>query len=154
TSLEPDLYRQWNARFVTVIGCKPNGPVTTLPKPFMVFDPTEPNVQPVYRFPPDVTTPSGLVTNQFGWRGPPIPPDKPAETVRIAFVGASTTVGAHEFPFSYPEYVGHWLNVWSERIGRSVHFDVINAAREGITSSGIAAIVRQELLAAEPDLVV
>jgi hypothetical protein len=35
-----------------------------------------------------------------------------------------------------------------------VRFDGINAGREGLNSTAIAAIVRQELLAAEPDLVV
>src|SRR6185295_20298650 len=71
-----------------------------------------------------------------------------------AFVGASTTVGHHSLPFSYPEYVIHWLNLWAARSGQPVRFDGINAGREGLISASIAAIVRQEIVAAEPDLVV
>lgn len=48
----------------------------------------------------------------------------------------------------------HWLNVWAEKSGRTVRFDGINAGREGIPSTDIAAIVRQEVRPAEPDLVV
>jgi hypothetical protein len=153
-ALESDLYRQWNARFVAGAGCAPDKLLRQLPPPLLVFDPPEPDEQPIYRFPLGVTTPLGLVTNRFGWRGPEIPLDKPPRTIRLAFVGASTTVGDHEFPFSYPELVVHWLNVWAERTGEAVRFDGINAGREGLHSTAIAAIVRQELLAAEPDLVV
>ena len=151
--LESDLYRQWNALYVDS-GCADGGRLWQLPPPLFVFDPPEPNPQPIYRFPLNVTTPLGLVTNQFGWRGPDIPLTKPARTVRVAFVGASTTVGGHELPFSYPELVVHWLNTWAERSGRQVRFDGINAGREGLVSASFVAIVRQELLVAEPDLVV
>jgi len=153
TPLESDLYRQWNARFVAELGCKV-GALRTLRSPITVFDPIEPNTQPVFRFPPSVTTPLGLVTNRFGWRGPEILLNKPKSTVRVAFVGASTTVGSHDYPSSYPELVGYWLNLWAERAAPSVRFDIINAGREGLGSSSFAAIVRQELLPAEPDLVV
>ncbi len=160
--IEADLYRQWNARWVAAWGCKPAGSLhglpagrlRSLPAPLFVFDPPEPSDQPAYRHLLGVTTPEGLVTNRFGWRGPEIPLDKPPGTVRVAFIGASTTVGAHDLPFSYPEYVIHWLNLWAERAGAAVRFDGINAGREGMVSTSIAAIVRQELLAAEPDLVV
>jgi hypothetical protein len=153
-ALESNLYRQWNARYVAGAGCAPDGLLRQLPPPLLVFDPPEPNLQPIYRFPLGVTTPLGLITNRFGWRGPEIPLDKPPRTIRLAFIGASTTVGAHEFPFSYPELVVHWLNVWAERTGERVRFDGINAGREGLHSTAIAAIVRQELVATEPDLVV
>jgi hypothetical protein len=152
--IEIDLYRQWNSRYLPK-GCAAADQVlASLPPPLFVFDPPEENEQPIYRFLPDVTTPLGLVTNRFGWRGPDVPLDKPARTIRIAFVGASTTVGAHDFPFSYPELVIHWLNVWAAHAGRRVRFDGINAGREGLASPSFAAIVRQELLPMEPDLVV
>lgn len=153
TALEADLYREWNARYVAEVACK-GGSLGTLPKPLTVFDPMEPTTQPIYRFPPSVTTPLGLVTNSFGWRGPDIPLNKSRSTIRIAFVGASTTVGKHDYPFSYPEFVGYWLNLWAEHAAPGVRFDVINAGREGLNSTSFAAIVRQELLPAEPDLVV
>ncbi|HLK12235.1 MAG TPA: SGNH/GDSL hydrolase family protein [Candidatus Binatia bacterium] len=149
-----DLLYLWNRRFVEENGCRPSSPFRKYPPPLLVFDPPEPSDQPVFRYPPSRTLPGGLVTNRYGWRGPDIPFDKPPGTVRIAFVGASTTVGLWNIPFSYPEFVVYWLNRWAQRAGVPVHFDGINAGREGITSTAIAAIVRQEVLPAEPDLIV
>jgi hypothetical protein len=80
--------------------------------------------------------------------------NKDGRTVRIAFVGASTTIGGYYLPFSYPEFIGQWLNQWLEAHGSSYRAEVMNAARTGIDSDSIAAIVRQELLPLEPDLVV
>lgn len=119
-----------------------------------MFDSPEPGGQPPFRYPLARTLPGGLTTNRFGWRGPEIPLDKPPGTIRLAFVGASTTVGLSNLPYSYPEYVVHWLNLWAQRTGAAARFDGINAGREGLISTGIAAVVRQELLPAEPDLVV
>jgi len=97
---------------------------------------------------------SGLVTNQYGLRGRPIAPAKPPGTVRIAFVGASTTVGFHYFAYSYPEYVEYWLNRYARASKLAIQFEVLNAGREGIGSPDIAAIVNQELLPLDPDLTV
>jgi hypothetical protein len=146
-----EMFRVWNRRFVEQFGCRPGSTIARLPTPLLVFDPPEPNPLPPYRYRPSSTLP-GLITNRFGWRGPEIPLDKPPGTVRLAFAGASTTV-AYAMPFSYPEYVVYWLNLWAERSGRSVRFDGINAAREGLNSTSIAAVIRQEVLPAEPDLV-
>jgi hypothetical protein len=68
----------------------------------------------------------------FGWRGPEIPLDKPAGTIRIAFVGASTTVGLFDLPFSYPEYVVHWLNLWAERNARRLPSPEVEIAVAGV----------------------
>ena len=125
-----------------------------LPQPLLVFDPAEPSDIIPFRYPPSETIPGGFVTNRFGWRGADIPLDKPAGTIRLAFVGASTTVGLPQLRFSYPEYVIQWFNLWAQRAGLPVRFDGINAAREGIGSAAIAAVIRQELLPLEPDLVV
>jgi hypothetical protein len=144
----------WNRRLVLEHGCDPGGVLSRLPQPLLVFDPPEPIVHPPFRYLPARTLPGGLVTNRFGWRGPDIPLAKPAGTVRLAFVGASTTVGLWTLPFSYPEYVIFWLNEWAERERLPVRFDGINAGREGIGSSDIAAIVRQEVLPADPDMVI
>jgi hypothetical protein len=151
---EYDLYSAWNRLFVDATACVSFSPLPLLPMPIVVYDPPEPIPRPPYRHLPSRTTPKGLTTNRFGWRGADIPLDKPGGTVRIAFVGASTTVGLHEIPFSYPEYVVHWLNRWAERTGRPVRFDGINAGRGGLVSSDIAAVVRQEVLPMEPDLIV
>jgi hypothetical protein len=110
--------------------------------------------KPSYRFLARSVYPSGLRTNAFGWRGPEIEPQKPAGRIRIAFVGASTTVAAHGDPFSPAEYVGRWLQEWASARADGVSVDVINAGREGIDSSSIAAIVEQEVMPLAPDLVV
>lgn len=121
---------------------------------FFTFDPPRLTPFPAFRFLRRAVYPSGLITNEYGWRGPGVALDKPPRTVRIGFVGASTTVGFHAVPVSYPEYVGHWLNIWASATGQNVRFEVLNAAREGIDSHSIAEVVRQELLPLEPDLVV
>ena len=82
------------------------------------------------------------------------PSNKPPNTIRIAFVGASTTVDAFGVPFSHPELVGYWLNRWAAAKGLPYRFDVINAGRMGIDSNSIAAVVTQELVPVEPDLVI
>src|SRR3989442_1201395 len=92
--------------------------------------------------------------NRFGWRGPDLELNKDGRTVRIAFVGASTTVAPSYLPFSYPEFIGHWLNLWIRGRHPQTRVEVINAARTGIDSSSIAAIVQQEVVPLEPDLVV
>ena len=121
---------------------------------FFVFTPPQGDVHPRFRFYPGVTYPTGLVTNRFGWRGPEVASDPAPRTIRIAFVGASTTVNYHAMPFSYPEYVGHWLNMWASQARLPVRFETINAGREGIASTDIAAVVRDELLPVRPDIVV
>src|SRR4051812_10666571 len=68
---------------------------------------------PTFRFLQDASYPSGLRTNRFGWRSPAIEVEKPARTIRVAFVGASTTVSPHAEPYSYPELTGFWLNMWA-----------------------------------------
>lgn len=119
-----------------------------------VFTPPSFTIHPAYRFRPNSTLASGLVTNQFGLRGHPITLVKPPKTIRIAFVGASTTENPPNFPFSYPEFIEHWLNLYARANHYDVHFEALNAGREGINSTDIAAIVQQELLPLDPDLVV
>jgi lysophospholipase L1-like esterase len=94
------------------------------------------------------------VTNEIGWRGPPMTVAKPPNTIRIVFVGASAVVNSHHYPYSYPEFVGHWLNLWAARRGLNAHIEVLNAGREGLYSTDIAAVVRKEVVPVAPDLVV
>jgi len=121
---------------------------------FLYFEPVEPGIYPSYRHLRRLSAPGWFTTNAFGWRGPDLSLDRPRNTIRIAFVGASTTVNEYLFPFSYPEFVGHWLNRWAAAPGWPYTFEVINAGRTGIDSHSIAAIVRQELVPVDPDLVV
>ena len=147
-----DLFKAWNAAFV-------GEPCT---KDFFagvrgrlsVFDPVDGDPLPQFRYLPDTTTPMGLVTNEFGWRGPPVRFARSERTIRIVFVGASTTAGPHAAPFSYPELVGHWLNMWAAANRPDIRFEVMNAAREALSSTSIAAVVRQEVAPTRPDLVV
>src|SRR5262249_10631625 len=118
------------------------------------FDPPSHTEYPRYRFPPGQRLPSGLVSNNFGWRGAPISLNRPPRTIRIAFVGASTTVNPHYFPASYPEHVGAFLNAWSRRQNLDVNFEIINAGREGLDSTDFTRIVADEIVPADPDLVV
>lgn len=150
--LPDDMFKAWNAAFAgepcrhPMLAQMPSHQV-------YLFDPADEAARPIYRYMPNATTPAGLVTDQIGWRGPPLRDRKPS-TIRIVFVGASTTVEAHETPWSYPELVGHWLGVWAAAHGFDLDIQALNAGREGMTSTDIAAIVRNEVAPMRPDLVV
>jgi hypothetical protein len=119
-----------------------------------IFTAPEPGLYPIYRHLVSVSPPGWFVTNNFGWRGPDVDLNKDGRTIRIAFVGASTTIAPYYLPFSYPEFIGHWLSLWAKVVHPGLRIEVINAARTGIDSSSIAAIVRQEVAPLEPDLTV
>ncbi|HWI17244.1 MAG TPA: hypothetical protein VNT81_05835 [Vicinamibacterales bacterium] len=121
---------------------------------FYTFDPPRPGPYPIYRHLANASPPGWFVSNRFGWRGPDVTLEKPSGTIRIAFVGASTTVSAYAAPHSHPEFIGYWLNRWAEARGLSVRFEVINAGRTGIDVDSIAAIVEQEVAPVSPDLVI
>ena len=148
---------EWNLNNVIGTVCRGEHPsLTGILNQFddvFVFDPTDGSDEPPYRFLQHAQYPDLLRTNAFGWRGGEIPLNKPPDTVRLAFVGASTTIGTHGEPYSYPELVGLWLNRWADAKHPGMSIEVINAGREGINSRSLPAIVRQELLPVEPDLV-
>jgi len=154
---------EWNLEFLRGAACAadpsrpPHQNVVSTVFPvgeLFVFEPPGRTPFPRYRFLRNARYPSGLTTNAFGWRGPEVPLNKPDKTIRIAFVGASTTVGPHASKYSYPDYIRTWLERWKTASRLQVRFEVINAAREGIDSTSIAAIVRDELAPLDPDLVV
>lgn len=147
-----DQFKAWNSVFAGD-PCKHRF-LRHAPGQLYVYDPVDGRPSPPYRFLPSATTPYGLVTNAYGWRGRPIEIERQPNVVRIAFVGASTTVDGHHLPFSHPEYVGHWLNLWAAARHPGIRFEVANAGRESIVSTDIAAIVRTEVLPLRPDLVV
>ncbi len=147
-----DLFKAFNSAYADD-PCK-NDLLRHSPERLYLLDLPGGERYPTYRFLPNATTPLGLVTNQIGWRGPPIEVPRAARTVRIVFVGASTTVGAHHLPFSYPEFIGPWLDEWAASRHLDVHFETLNAGRESIDSHDIAAIVHNEVLPLRPDLVV
>ena len=147
-----DMFKAWNINFV---GDPCDHPyLCGAPGHLFVYDPGNGEARPPYRFLPNATTPIRLVTNQYGFRGPPVPYERQPRTVRIAFIGASTTVGSHFHAYSYPEFVGNWLNMWAAATKRDITFEVLNAGRESITSRDNVAIVRDEVLPLQPDLLV
>ncbi len=131
-----------------------SGIFDALPPEIKLFEAPWRTAMPRYRYPPNVTLPTGLTTNQFGWRGKQINLQKAPDTIRIAAVGASTTVGGHSLPFSYPEMLEHWLNLWSQANNYGLKFEVINAGREGLGSHDIEAVLRYEVLPLEVDYVI
>ncbi len=147
-----DMYKAWNSVFVGD-PCK-HPYLKGAPGQLYVYDPPDGKTRPFFRFLPNATTPDGLVTNEFGWRGPPVQFRRAPKTVRIVFVGASTVAEIHPMPFSGPEYLTNWLNRWAEARKIDVKFEVLNAGRESINSNDIAAIVHQEVAPTMPDLVV
>ena len=144
----------WNGKYVERERCSPSSMFRNYPDTLLAFDPPGGDVHPHYRFAPSTTTFAGLVTNQFGLRGPPLALAKPPKTVRVAFIGASTTVNNHNYPFSFPERVVFWLNRFAESNRYGVRFEVLNAGREGLNSDDFVAIMRDELLPLDPDLAV
>ncbi|MBL6617623.1 MAG: hypothetical protein ISP49_02960 [Reyranella sp.] len=148
-----DMFKAWNVNFVGGDPCR-HPYLCGAPGHLFVYDPGNGEARPPYRFLPNATTPIRLVTNQYGFRGPPVPYERQPRTVRIAFIGASTTVGSHFHPYSYPEFVGHWLNMWAAATKRDVTFEVLNAGRESISSRDNVAIARDEVLPLRPDLLV
>jgi hypothetical protein len=148
---------EWNRRYVVNALCGESAaplPIFSHVDDLFVFDPVDGQQHPAFRFLRSTHYPSGLLTNNFGWRGPDVALNKPAATIRIAFVGASTTIDPHGDRFSYPEYVGRWLQQWQRARAESLTFETINAGREGVASDSIAAIVATELVPVRPDLVV
>jgi len=149
----PDVFKAWNSAFIGGDPCK-HPFLRHAPGQLWVYDPPDGQPTPPYRYLPDVTLPNRLVTNQMGWRGPPIDVPRGERAIRIVFVGASTTLGGPHLPFSYPELVGYWLNLWARSKKLDVRFEALNAGRESIVSTDIAAVVRTEVLPLRPDLVV
>jgi hypothetical protein len=152
-----DMFKAWNSAFVGEV-CK-NAYFSGAPGKLFLYDPPanasgEGQQRPRFRFLPDATMPDGLVTNQFGWRGPPVAFKRTPRTVRIVFVGASTVAEIHSVPYSAPEFIENWLNRWSAARKLDIRFEVLNAGRESVRSADIAAIVRQEVAPTRPDLVV
>lgn len=153
-----DAFKLWNDNFVRASVCSDKPSIFTELRRALGFvyayRAADPGPHPPYRYFSDMVTPAGLSTNRFGWRGPDLDVLKPPSTIRLAFLGASTTVSAHAFAFSYPEYVGNWLNIWAESKGLNLRFEILNTGREGIRSTDIAAIVEQELAIAAPDIAI
>jgi len=148
-----DAFKAWNNAFAGADPCKHRF-LRLAPGMLYLYDPPDGQPLPPYRFPPNVTLPDRLVLNQMGWRGPPIEYPRGPKTIRIVFVGSSTVIDGHWVPYSYPEFVGYWLNLWAQAKKLDVRFEVLNSARESNVSTDLAHIVRTEVLPLRPELVV
>ena len=148
-------YFAFNRQYLQQQICGPSGR-SVLPAyaDFFYFDPPDGMPYPAYRHLPHVHPAGVFVSNNFGWRGHDVAVNRPSKVIRIAFVGASTTIDGFGVRFSHPELVEFWLNTWAAAGHRPYSFEVINAGRSGIDSKSIAAIVREELVPVDPDLVV
>lgn len=153
SSFQPnDVFKAWNSVFA---GDPCQHPfLKQAPGQLYLYDPTDGKASPPYRFYPNVTLPDRLVINQIGWRGAPIEVTRGPRTIRIVFAGSSTVIDGHFAPWSYPEYVGHWLKLWAAAKKLDVRFEVLNSARESNTSTDIANVIHTEVLPLRPDLVV
>ena len=116
------------------------------------FDPPDETGYPEYRFVPRGWDRGAKSINNFGFLGPDIPYPKPPKTIRIAFLGYSTTMMGD--PWTYPDFIGQMLREWAHGQGLDVDFDVINAGRVGVGSTGMARIMRYEIAPLQPDLVI
>ncbi len=151
-----DMFKLWNENFVRQEVCEDEagGHFRDFPGFVFAFEPVERSPYPRYRFLPSTTTPFGLATNQLGWRGREVEVVKPSGVMRVAFLGASTTAGSHGERFAYPDYIDHWLNRWAQARHAALRFETLNTGREGIASTDMAAVMRQELAPLAPDIVV
>ncbi|MCA8951420.1 MAG: hypothetical protein KDE27_18070 [Planctomycetes bacterium] len=149
---------QWNEVLVRATWVPGIGPPTALdvdkPDAFWVFAPVDGQPVPRYRFPTGVTLPTGMTLNAFGCRGRELAADKPARTVRIACVGASTTVDDQTIPHGYPGLLEHFLQRWAAARGLDLKIEVLNAGCEGYTSADIVPTVRHYVLPLAVDYVV
>ena len=154
----PQSFYVWNKVFVEQHICVKNdyifGQYGDLADNLKVFMPRDGEPFPRYRYLPNILTASGLRTNRYGFRGPELSLQKHSQVIRIAFLGASTTVANHGLPFSYPEHFGYWLNQWLHANNYPLQVEVINAGREAMNSQDIAAIFEEEVLPLAPDYVI
>ena len=107
---------------------------------------------PAFRYVPRGWDLGAASHNNFGFRGPDIPYPKPPKTIRMAFLGFSTTENGN--PWTYPELIGQMLREWAGSENLDVDFDVVNAGRVGVGSFGMAPIMRYEVAPLQPDIVV
>jgi lysophospholipase L1-like esterase len=90
--------------------------------------------------------------NSLGFRGPEIPIRKPAGTIRLAFLGASTTWCGE---VSGNEAV--WAHLVAGSLGKtfpSVQFDYVNAGVPGYTLGSLLKSMELRVAALQPDVVV
>jgi hypothetical protein len=149
-------YWEWNRRYLRSLACGLGlWRKLSRARSVYLFDSSRDSVYPRFRHVAGITVPEGgMVLNAFGWRGAEIPITKGVGVLRIAFLGASTTLGSPRYAWSYPEHVGAWLNTWARQTGKAITFEIANTGRFGAKSVDIVGIAEEEVPAFAPDILV
>jgi hypothetical protein len=108
--------------------------------------------QPAYRMAPSAWDYGTNYYNNFGFRGRDITPRKGPRVVRIALLGSSAS--ANGWPFTFPDYIVHFLQLWANAEHANVRFDLVNGSRGGIDSMVLDKVMRYEVAPLHPDIVV
>jgi hypothetical protein len=144
---------EWNSNWIKQRVCEKTVPEHWSPDLY-AFDPGRDTRFPRYRLLRKFMWPlEGGTINSFGLRGLEIPFKKPANTIRIAFLGASTTLDFLAARNAYPDFVGRWLQEWARQHGLDVKFEILNGGRFGFGAQDITAMFRDEVLPLAPDIV-
>jgi len=92
-----------------------------------------------------------VTINAQGFRGADFPTSKPAGTIRVVTLGASSTFGYHDRDDeTYPHYLEQELNRQCPWGGR---FEVLNLGIPHLTAQEILALYLAEVVPLEPDFV-
>jgi len=155
---EPDRLKVYNRRFYE----ERREVFQDWPIPLELFDADKP--QPKYLFKPNlrmVLRWGGTLSparpwegvhwssNSWGFRGPEFSVKKPAGTVRIVCLGASTTEGSQRDNETYP----HFLQQALDRLFPTRKIEVINAGHQAQDVVDLLEILRQRVLPLKPDIV-
>ena len=93
-----------------------------------------------------------IAINSLGFRGPEIAVPKPAGTIRLAFIGASTTWCAE---VSGNDYVWpHLVTASLSQTFRGARFDYVNAGVPGYTMGSLLKTVQYRVAPLQPDVIV
>lgn len=97
-------------------------------------------------------TQGSIQTNSFGFRSPEIPLDKPEGTIRIAFLGSSTTFDSEvsSNTASWPHLVVSRL----QEMNPALDFDYINAGLPGFSTKPMTEHFKRYVAPLMPDIVV
>ena len=115
---------------------------------FYYIDSKHPRVSLAHFIPNQHT--STLNINNFGFRGPDISYEKPADTFRIFMIGGSTTYGAGASSDSTT--IAGFLQQYFEQEDLPKKIQVINAGKSSFFSLSETQLVKSKLLEFEPDL--
>jgi lysophospholipase L1-like esterase len=89
-------------------------------------------------------------SNSWGFRGPEFTPDKPAGTIRIVCLGASTTEGSQYDDETWPHYLQQELS----RAYPTRKIEVINAGHHAYNIDDLHALLEMRVLPLKPDIVI